>query len=210
MSRDPAPTASVARCLAVWSAVTAAAAATLVSLSRFLADRVAEGPTGVPFDALLVEASAAALAGCAAWFWLVATAVVVEAVTGRQRAVPGCPRRVRRAILATCGAALLLGASPAQAEPSVGLPPTPSAGDSEPVAFRLPQRPAPTRSTDSVVVRPGDTLWGIAERFLPEGATDAEVDSRWRAIYRANRDVVGADPDHIEPRMTLHVEKEPR
>ena len=46
--------------------------------------------------------------------------------------------------------------------------------------------PAPRR----VVVKPGDTLSGLAEEHLDEA-------SRWPAIARANRSVV-ADPDHIE------------
>jgi nucleoid-associated protein YgaU len=52
-------------------------------------------------------------------------------------------------------------------------------------------------------VRPGDTLWGIAGRSLPDGATDAEVAGATRAWHRANRDVIGDDPDLIVPEQIL-------
>lgn len=46
-------------------------------------------------------------------------------------------------------------------------------------------------------VQPGDTLSAIAWRF--------EVEGGWEALYEANRDVVGADPDLIEPGMLLRI-----
>lgn len=49
------------------------------------------------------------------------------------------------------------------------------------------------------MVSPGDSLWSIAARALPAGASAAEVDRAWRAIWHHNRDVVGADPDLIIP-----------
>ena len=52
------------------------------------------------------------------------------------------------------------------------------------------------------VVRPGDSLWSIA-RVHP--AADDDVDQRWRAIWAANRDVVGADPDLIHPGQALRL-----
>ena len=66
----------------------------------------------------------------------------------------------------------------------------------------------PTRAPITVTVEPGDSLWAIAERALPAEASDAEVDRRWRAIWRANREVIGVDPHHIEPRMVLRVDEE--
>ena len=50
------------------------------------------------------------------------------------------------------------------------------------------------------VVQPGDSLWSIA-RTHPGPTTS--VDQRWRAIWAANRDVVGDDPDLIVPGQTL-------
>lgn len=55
----------------------------------------------------------------------------------------------------------------------------------------------------SVTVRPGDTLWAIAAHHLPSGATDAEIDTGWRAWYAANVDVIGANPDLIIPGQHL-------
>ena len=63
--------------------------------------------------------------------------------------------------------------------------------------------PRPAQAPAVVVVRAGDTLWAIAARALPAGATDAEIaraGARWHA---ANRDVIGADPNLILPVQRL-------
>ncbi|MET8567719.1 transglycosylase family protein [Streptomyces sp. NPDC004783] len=49
----------------------------------------------------------------------------------------------------------------------------------------------------SYTVRSGDSLWGIADSL--------DVTGGWRALYDGNKDVVGADPDHILPGQTLTV-----
>ncbi|MFC8096996.1 transglycosylase family protein [Streptomyces sp. NPDC057363] len=46
-------------------------------------------------------------------------------------------------------------------------------------------------------VRSGDSLWGIADSL--------ELDGGWRSLYTGNKEVVGADPDHILPGQTLTV-----
>jgi nucleoid-associated protein YgaU len=52
----------------------------------------------------------------------------------------------------------------------------------------------------------GDTLWDIAAAHLaPTGRTGPNVDRYWRQLYRANRPVVGADPDLIHPGTRLDV-----
>jgi len=53
-------------------------------------------------------------------------------------------------------------------------------------------------------VRPGDSLWSIAERHMP-GAEPTEIDAGWRQIHRANRAVIGSDPDLIIPGTTLRL-----
>lgn len=73
--------------------------------------------------------------------------------------------------------------------------------------------PAGTASTGGgaarqVVVQPGDTLWGIARRHLPEGASQAQVAAAWPAWYEANRETVGPDPDLIRPGQVLLVPAE--
>ncbi|MEV8597653.1 transglycosylase family protein [Streptomyces sp. NPDC052012] len=53
----------------------------------------------------------------------------------------------------------------------------------------------------SYVVRPGDSLWSIADSL--------EVDGGWRALYTGNEQTVGADPNLILPGQTLEVGVEP-
>lgn len=69
--------------------------------------------------------------------------------------------------------------------------------------------PAPRVSTaaetDTVVVRRGDTLWDLAARALPPTATDGEIAVEWPRWYRANREVVGEDPDLLLPGQRLVV-----
>jgi LysM domain len=52
----------------------------------------------------------------------------------------------------------------------------------------------------------GDTLWDIAAAHLePAERSAAAIDRYWQQVYRANRSVVGADPDLIHPGMRLAV-----
>ncbi len=67
-----------------------------------------------------------------------------------------------------------------------------------------------TRRHHALVVRPGDTLWALAEQDLPAPATDRQVSARWRAVYRRNRGVIGPDPDLIRPGQVLKLTKEKR
>ncbi|MFF3376438.1 transglycosylase family protein [Streptomyces sp. NPDC002680] len=53
----------------------------------------------------------------------------------------------------------------------------------------------------SYTVRPGDTLCGIADSLGVEGG--------WSELYAENRDLLGADPNHILPGQTLEVGAEP-
>lgn len=55
-----------------------------------------------------------------------------------------------------------------------------------------------------VVVRPGDSLWTIAERHLGPDASAAEIATEWPRWYAANRARIGPDPDLITPGMVLH------
>ena len=70
-----------------------------------------------------------------------------------------------------------------------------------------PDRPGPARPGPTghrVVVRPGDTLWGLASAALP-AATDADLVAAWPEIHRLNRGAVGDDPDLLRPGTVLHV-----
>ncbi|HEY0120135.1 MAG TPA: hypothetical protein VGC04_15265 [Cellulomonas sp.] len=57
----------------------------------------------------------------------------------------------------------------------------------------------------TVVVLRGDTLWAIAARHLPPGASDAEVAAAWPAWYAANATTIGSDPGLILPGQVLAV-----
>ncbi|MFI9822962.1 transglycosylase family protein [Streptomyces sp. NPDC052013] len=60
----------------------------------------------------------------------------------------------------------------------------------------------PVGATDgSYVVRPGDSLWSIADSL--------DVDGGWRALYTGNEQTVGADPNLILPGQALEVGVEP-
>jgi hypothetical protein len=56
-----------------------------------------------------------------------------------------------------------------------------------------------------VVVAPGDTLWTIAARHLPPGASDAQVAAAWPAWFEANAVVIGPDPDVLATGAVLAV-----
>ena len=51
---------------------------------------------------------------------------------------------------------------------------------------------------ETVTVVAGDTLGAIADRYLNDK-------NRWREIYTMNQEVIGANPDHIEPGQTLRM-----
>src|SRR5450830_1819635 len=57
---------------------------------------------------------------------------------------------------------------------------------------------------DTVVVEPGDTLWHIAEHALPSHAGSADIASAWPAWYASNAEVIGDDPDLLQPGQVLH------
>ena len=115
-----------------------------------------------------------------------------------------CTGGVRRLALAACGVALASAlAAPAQA------------GTEGPRSDPLSGLPLPERAEGhahprhhQVVVRPGDTLWALAEHDLPAPATDRQVSVRWHAVYRRNRGVIGPDPDLIRPGQVLKLTKE--
>ena len=90
-----------------------------------------------------------------------------------------------------------------------GAPSLPAIPPSAPQAPRDTAGPAaarasaPARGTSYAVVRPGDSLWAIAARDLPDHASPATVAAHWQEIYQANRAVIGADPDLIVPGQRL-------
>jgi hypothetical protein len=64
----------------------------------------------------------------------------------------------------------------------------------------------PQQSADHaepVVVRGGDSLWSIAASHLPPDSSDEDIDSAWRAWYFVNEQVIGENPDLIQPGQLL-------
>lgn len=75
---------------------------------------------------------------------------------------------------------------------------------------RSPQRPSPrTRNPQEqkITVLPGDCLWTIAARDLPEGASSAEIASHTLRWFEANRAVL-SDPNIVHPGQILTAPKE--
>ena len=166
------------------------------------------------FDQLLTSAALWLLAGCAGWAGLICAAAGVEAVTrGRLRAttwVP-CPRSWRPVLVAAFGVALVGAPCTATASPAA-----PRAGDVERTtdARRLPvpARPlGPARAGSvTVVVRPGDTLWQLAEVRLRSSTPAAVIAGLVSDVHRRNREVIGPDPDLILPGQRLVLPARPR
>lgn len=193
----------------------AAALAELLPVLRTLAERRA-----VPFDRLLVAGcgSAALLAVLA--LWAVTTEVVHGVVTDRPpRCRSGRLGPVRALVLAACGVAVLATATPATADTvpgprSPGVPsldglPLPDRATGGPVhrtaEVRRTPPPLPPPAREVVVVRPGDSLWGIAADRLGAAATAADVAAYWHRLHRLNADVIGDDPDLVLPGQRLRL-----
>jgi hypothetical protein len=214
--------ATFARCLWVLLTVTAGTVVLVALLLPNGLTLVASIRAGAvarePFDAVLVRACEVAVCGCAAWLWLATLVVTADAARGRERATPGVPPAWRRLVLAACGVGLAAGlGAPAHAGHGSGasrveglpFPDRAATTHVSQVFARAASRHAGARSSRPepaiVVVQPGDTLWDLARAALPPGADDATVAARVHQIHRANRGVIGANPDLIRPHQRLRV-----
>lgn len=54
-----------------------------------------------------------------------------------------------------------------------------------------------TRTSQEIVVLPGDTLWSIAARHLAPEATAGDIAESWPQWHAANRELIGSDPDRL-------------
>ena len=64
----------------------------------------------------------------------------------------------------------------------------------------------PSKAAPGYTVEAGDTLWDIAAAHLPPAERSVgRVHRYWQQVYRANRPVIGADPDLIHPGTRLDV-----
>jgi nucleoid-associated protein YgaU len=170
-------------------------------------ERIAMSHLG--FTDLLVEGATWALGLAAVWAALIAAALLLEVATaGRVRATWACPSPWRRALLAGLG---LVFSGGALGVPASAAPPRPA-----PLSGRVEGLPGPARpvggvsagpavSATPVVVRPGDTLWGLATDALPRHARAPDVARLVLRVHHLNRAVIGPDPDHLEPGQRLLV-----
>jgi hypothetical protein len=167
------------------------------------ADRSVSDLGGDSFPAALLGLGSLAHLMLSAWVLLTVTLTLVRVPAPLLRAVT--PRLLRRALFAGTASALAL--APVHADQAA----TPGKPDHDLTGLRLPDRPVvgPPRITTevaastTVVVRAGDTLWAIAARSLPPGASDAEIARSCRGWHAANRDVIGDDPNLIFPTQRL-------
>lgn len=164
---------------------------------------------GPDFDNLLTRGALGALVTASLWATLVVAAVALEAVSGgrvRLAHRTGCPVAWRAWLLGILVAAFA-GLAPAQATESQPSAPARSL-DGLPLPDRTVDDPR-RRQTDPtpavVIVRPGDSLWLIARRLLPERAADSAVAQAVLQLHTRNRSAVGADPDLIRPGQRLEV-----
>lgn len=51
----------------------------------------------------------------------------------------------------------------------------------------------------------GDSLWRIAERQLPPGTTEDDIQQAVDALYQANASIIGTDPDLLHPKTQLNI-----
>lgn len=160
------------------------------------------------FDDLVVITASLALAACGLWLLVVVLAVLLEAWSdGRLELATrlGCPAPWRRALLAVFASTLAMASVQPVAHATQR--PEPISLDGLPLPGRLTDAslPPPTSSAPTLVVQPGDTLWGLAGEALPRPACDAEVAAAVRALHEHNRDVIGPDPDQLRPGQRLVV-----
>ncbi|MFJ9314012.1 LysM peptidoglycan-binding domain-containing protein [Pimelobacter simplex] len=196
------------RAALLWLGVSAAAVLAGLTLGPG-ALRLVRAP-GTTFAELLVQCCTTAALVAVAGLWLAATDVARAVVLRR----PGRVGPVRATLLALCGiTALAASAAPAgAADPPPAVPAPAPAPVPSLAGLPLPDRPTGTRSAPDrldVVVRPGDTLWAIAERALGPGATAGEVAAHWPRIHARNAAVIGPDPDRIRPGQLLHLPSPP-
>ena len=162
------------------------------------------------------------LLACAAWGVLLLAALACEAGTGgRVRALTwvGCPPALRRALFLALGATLVCEVPAATAQDTDqtrGAPAESGVVTSIAAPGRATGRPESSPTARSappgeVVVQPGDSLWSIASASQrgtspsSSAPTAARVVRLVQQVHHANRSVIGADPDHIEPGQHLRV-----
>lgn len=205
------------RCCAVWCAVTSLTLAVLwLATPALLAiPDLAGRPEAVTFEQVLVDSFAVVATLAALWWWWVASVVAQAAARGAIGGLRGVPAPVRRLVLTWCGVTLAGGVAAGMAGGvTPALAATAEPATSRPAALlQLSGLPLPERATASpsatrvrtVMVRPGDSLWRVADRALASNAAAADIAAFARQIHRLNHHVIGADPDLIRPYQRLRL-----
>jgi hypothetical protein len=161
------------------------------------------------FGDLLVSGASWALALGGVWAAAICVAAVLEVISSGRlawTARTGCPAPVRRALLAVLGVVLAGGG--ALSTSPVSAAPAPLGSSRGQLGLPVPARPTGSAYAvprQRVEVRPGDCLWHLAQRRSPPGATDQEVAEVVARAYRANRRVIGPDPDLLQPGQRLRL-----
>lgn len=169
-----------------------------------------------PFAELLLTGAGWLLGLGVAWAILVASAALLEVATDGRVAMTvrlGCRGRLRRLLLVGAGTVLALGGPAAGTEAAPGrgdapalAPPARPVGDlSAPGARPTHQQGGQHRSLLGgrlVVVRAGDSLWGLSAARHP-GASPAALVGAVARTHQVNRSTIGADPDLIRPGQRL-------
>ncbi|WP_286689693.1 LysM domain-containing protein [Aeromicrobium sp. REDSEA-S38_B2] len=179
-------------------------------------ERTVAGLGASSFPTALTSLLELVLLTIAAW---AAVALGLGLVGGRAAVVAArlLPRAVRGALVAGVVTTLSVGTAHAATSPS----PDPSPAASTLDGLVLPDRPAsevhdtppvgpPTQPPpDTVVVAPGDSLWSIAASRSGPRASVADVATSTEQWHQENREVVGPDPDLLQPGQRLTAPREP-
>ena len=189
-------------------------------------------------DAAVATVAGALLWLAALWLTVGLLVTVAAALAGRpQGALDLISRRitpalVRRLVIASTGASIVLSpvtavatanavtsvraSAPARAPVPASMPggvsvtsptsPSPTPPLQQTPGPPLDAEPAP----DTVLVAPGDSLWRIAAQRLGPSATEQQIAVGWPYWYRANRQVIGRDPNLLRPgeRLTVPASEE--
>lgn len=166
---------------------------------------------------LLVVGAQWLLLVCAAWATVLVAAATLEVLTrGRLAATTwvGAPPRLRRALLTAVGLVLVsvpgiagaTTASPGGARLPVPERPTGVLAPHPRASAAPAGRPATEQHHGrSLVVGPGDTLWGLASDALGSAAPAHDVAALVSRLHARNRAVIGPDADLIRPGQRLVV-----
>jgi len=186
-------TFSTARATAALALALTAATAATAALGRSSAH---------DFAGIIHMAALGSLVVCAAWVAAMIGALMWEHRRGAPS--PGrfarvCPQAVRPFLITLCSAGATLGvAGPGTATPAAPAPPTVSLPSLDRPLGGAAQPPG----REAIVVRPGDSLWSLVRTRHPSEPTSTTA-RRVRALYRANVEVIGPDPDLIRPGQVL-------